>query len=82
MDPVLVCEQCDQIWQHIETFAVKKTLLAIFIVYLPSICQNFVPTLEFFFVGQIFIVENGQILNKSSSRLVTLTARERETGLM
>ena len=48
--------------------------------FLLFIYQAFVKILylrwNFFLVGQIFIVENGQILNKSSSRLVTLVLAE------
>ena len=37
------------------------------------ICQNFEPTLATFYrIGQMFIVVNGQILNKLSNHLVTL----------
>ena len=54
----------DQIWRNFATFAECQKYLAIF-DGLISIWQNFDPTREFFNAsGQIYIVVNGQILDK------------------
>ena len=57
------------LWQNLTSLS--QISIALF-----SIWQNFKPLLEKYkrLIGQIFIVVNGQILNKLSSHLVTLTS--------
>ena len=68
--------QCDQIWQIFATLAHYYSNLAISKVCIYLLGKILSEFGQFYFAFEhILIVGNGQILNKQSSRLVTLSAK-------
>ena len=73
-DPGQLPVQCDQIYRTFATLVFLKKKLGYIFEGVLCIWQNFEPSLnKFDAIGQIFIIEYGQILDKQSSHPVTLS---------
>ena len=69
--------QCDQIWQNYKHLVTRFVRIVSIVLRFFRNWQNFKPPLwSIFAIEQVFIIVNGQILNKSYSHLVTLPAFE------